>query len=215
MSAEKKTEFLVHILDDAARDKLKKFFNELETELEREGMGVALFNVVQELVTNAVKANVKRVFFEENHYNLDDPAEYQKGIEDFRDFFRKLDAAAYQQNLKAMELSVRVDVDLDHHRLLIFVRNNTIMVQEEEARIRKNLAAAMGVKDLVEFSVHYGDESEGNGLGLAMVVLLIKDMGFDPSFFRVYHNSGHTTARLEFPLSADYRPLRESVSDSP
>ena len=67
----------------------------------------------------------------------------------------------------------------------------------------------MGVKDLVEFSVHYGDESEGNGLGLAMVVLLIKDMGFDPGFFRVYHNEGQTTARLEFPLSADYRPLRK------
>ena len=70
------------------------------------------------------------------------------------------------------------------------------------------LAAAMGVKDLVEFSVHYGDESEGNGLGLAMVVLLIKDMGFDPGFFRVYLNDGYTTARLEFPLSADYTPLR-------
>ncbi|MBR32863.1 MAG: hypothetical protein CMN77_16290 [Spirochaetaceae bacterium] len=209
MAAEKKSKFLVHILDDDARDQLKSYFRNLEDELGREGMGTALFNVVQELVTNAVKANVKRVFFEQNHYNLEDPAGYKKGLEDFRTFFRSLDAASYQKTLKEMELSVRVDVDLDHQRLLIYVRNNTIMIQQEEVRIRKNLAAAMGVKDLVEFSVHYGDESEGNGLGLAMVVLLIKDMGFDPGFFRVYHNEGHTTARLEFPLSADYRPLRK------
>lgn len=215
MSAEKRKEFTVLVLDDPARDKLQAFFNDLEKELDREGMGVALFNVVQELVTNAIKANVKRVFFEQNHYNLEDPAQYQKGLQDFRIFFRNMDAALYQKNLEEMDLSVRVDVDLDHQRLLIFVRNNTIMVQDEEARIRKNLAAAMGVKDLVEFSVHYGDESEGNGLGLAMVVLLIKDMGFDPSFFRVYHNDGHTTARLEFPLSADYRPLRNSGQNSP
>lgn len=212
MAGEKKTKFLVHILDDEARDGLKSYFDSLEKELGREGMGTALFNVVQELVTNAVKANVKRVFFEKNKYNLENPTEYQRGLEDFRTFFRSLDAASYQQTLREMDLSVRVDVDLDHQRLLIFVRNNTIMIQEEEARIRKNLAAAMGVKDLVEFSVHYGDESEGNGLGLAMVVLLIKDMGFDPGNFRVYHNEGHTTARLEFPLSADYRPLRETVS---
>ncbi|MCB1168112.1 MAG: hypothetical protein KDK37_10870 [Leptospiraceae bacterium] len=208
MATEKKTKFLVHILDDEARNKLRAFFDELEKELDREGMGTALFNVVQELVTNAVKANVKRIFFENYHYHLDNPVEYQRGLKDFRQFFRSLDADTYRKNLKEMDLSVRVDVDLDHKRLLIFVRNNTIMIQEEEARIRKNLAAAMGVKDLVEFSVHYGDESEGNGLGLAMVVLLIKDMGFDPGFFRVYLNDGYTTARLEFPLSADYTPLR-------
>ena len=115
MAAEKKSKFLVHILDDDARDQLKSYFRNLEDELGREGMGTALFNVVQELVTNAVKANVKRVFFEQNHYNLEDPAGYKKGLEDFRTFFRSLDAASYQKTLKEMELSVRVDVDLDHH----------------------------------------------------------------------------------------------------
>ena len=168
MATEKKTKFLVHILDDEARNKLRAFFDELEKELDREGMGTALFNVVQELVTNAVKANVKRIFFENYHYHLDNPVEYQRGLKDFRQFFRSLDADTYRKNLKEMDLSVRVDVDLDHKRLLIFVRNNTIMIQEEEARIRKNLAAAMGGSGLI-LTVDALRRGEAGGRPLAIL----------------------------------------------
>ena len=64
------------------------------------------------------------------------------------------------------------------------------------------------MKDILEFSVQFADETEGKGLGLAMIVLLIKDLGFDSSFFRVYKKPDRTVARLEFPLSADYTPIR-------
>lgn len=41
-----------------------------------------------------------------------------------------------------------------------------------------------------------------------MIVLLIRDLGFDPQYFRVYKTEDKTVARLEFPLSADYTPIR-------
>ena len=52
---------------------------------------------------------------------------------------------------------------------------------------------------------HYGDEIEENALGLAMAVNLFRDMGYNPSLFRVYNEEGYTKARIKIPLINDYK----------
>lgn len=206
---ENSRQFKITVFEDKQKEELLAYFKNLEQKLDRPGISAALFNVMQELITNAIKANLKRIFFTREGYSLKDPEQYQKGLNAFKVAYADMHDEDWSQALKELKLEVTVEVDINASRLLIYVHNNTPMIEEEEKRVRKNLAAAMGVKDLVQFSVQYGDESEGNGLGLAMVILLIKDMGFDPRNFRVFHNRDKTVARLEFPLSADYTTIRE------
>ncbi|MBI3395640.1 MAG: hypothetical protein HY042_07390 [Spirochaetia bacterium] len=198
----------LRLVDTTMRERLEKTFRELEEKLGIDGLGVALFTVVMELIGNAVKANLKRAYFRENNFSLIDHASYEKGVESFKKDYDLIQREKYVQALEALDLVVTVEVDLDHDRLLLFVENNALMLEEEEIRIRQKLAAAMDAKELIEFCTQYGDDMEGAGLGLAMVVFLIRQMGFDPQNFRVFREDGRTVARIEFPVNATYKTLR-------
>lgn len=207
MDSEKKS-IEIRILNEEAKAKLREAFDDLERKLKIDSLSITLFYVVMELVGNAVKANLKRVFFRKRGYNLEDPEQYRLHLDEFKHYYNGVPEEEYADALKDLGLSVEIDIDLDHKRLLIFVENNTTLLPEEEKRIRSKLANTREMKDILEFSVQFADETEGKGLGLAMIVLLIRDLGFDSSFFRVYKKPDRTVARLEFPLSADYTPIR-------
>ncbi|HMU84960.1 MAG TPA: hypothetical protein PKX74_16875 [Leptospiraceae bacterium] len=199
----------VRYVDADARNRLRAVFENLEADLKIDGIGVVLTTAVLELVENAVKANLKRAFFSKNTYNFEDPTSYTAGIESFVKSYPDIRQGHYDSALKDLELVVSVQVDYNDHRLLVYVENNAVLVSQEEIRIRKQLAAAMLSDKIAEFYVQYGDETEGSGLGLAMIVVLIRNLGFDAHNFRVFQKDNRTIARLEFPLNADYVPIRE------
>lgn len=198
----------IRVLNEDAKTKLREAFDALERKLGIDSLAITLFYVVMELVGNAVKANLKRVFFRKHGYNLEDPEQYRLHLDEFKHYYNGVPEEEYAAALRELGLSVSIDIDLDHQRLLIFVENNAVLLPEEEKRVRSKLASTREMKDILEFSVQFADETEGKGLGLAMIVLLIKDLGFDASFFRLYKKDDRTIARLEFPLSADYTPIR-------
>lgn len=217
-------EFEIKILDENYKSKLLDYFLNLEKELKKEGIGEILFQIVYELINNAIKANLKRIFFLKKNYSFENPEEYQKGLYDFKKtyktFFLNLENFNNQNNsefqnewIKALTdlgLIVRLIVDINQQRILIYIKNNTKMLPQEEKRLRESLAKAMKATNLVDFIIHYGQiEEEGEGLGLALVVFLIRDIGFSPEYFRVYKEENNTIARIEFPLSKDYIPIRE------
>jgi hypothetical protein len=197
-----------HVVDESVRNKLEQELQRLEDSLKIEGLAITLFQAVMELVGNAIKANIKRIFFQKLNIDINNPAEYHRGIDLFSDAYPSINKAEYEEAMRQLDLEVCLEIDLDQKRLLIFVENNTIMVPQEEERIRSKLAGAMDVKDVVEFFQAYGDDTEGRGLGLAMIIFLIKDLGFSPEHFRVFKEDNRTIARMEFPLDATYKPIR-------
>ena len=202
-------EMLIQVLDQSAKQQIQKLFIALEEQLKIEGIADVLITAVFELVENAVKANLKRAFFIRQGFDLEVVEEYQTGIAAFKASYRDLHRTEYLGALRDLALAVMVNIDHDRQRLLVYVENNTIPVAQEEARIRRQLAAAMNAAAFSDFCVQCGDSEEGGGLGLGMIVFLIRNLGFLPEYFRVYFQDQRTVARLEFPLSADYEPLRK------
>ena len=201
--------FHIETLDSPSRDSIHQFCLNLEKRFEKEGMGDTIYNVVQELINNAVKANLKRSFFNANDYSFEDERSYAAGLAAFKRSLRTISEEEWKKAVRDLGLRVTVEVDADEERILIYVENNAIMIPEEERRLRSHLARAMEVRNLLQFSEAYGDDTEGAGLGLALVIMLIKDMGFDPDYFRVFTSGVSTVARLEFPLKKDYVPIRK------
>jgi hypothetical protein len=161
----------------------------------------------------------------QNGYSFEDTESYHQGLKAFKESYQKLfknkledkedhkdliKRKEWLEALKDLGLKVRLIIDIDHQRILIFVINNTRMIPEEEKRLRDSLSAAMRSKDLMDFIINYGQiDEEGKGLGLPLIILLIKEAGFKPEYFRVYKDEKNTIARIEFPLLKDYVPLRE------
>lgn len=218
-----KKEYEFEILDDNFKDELRTFFKQLEEELQKPNFGDFVFQIIYELINNAIKSNLKRIFFIKNNYSFENTEEYSKGLEEFKKYYQHLFKNQNLHNhrdltkkeewieaLKDLGLKVHLIVDIDTKRILIYVINNTRMLPEEEKRLRKSLSIAMHSKDLIDFMIHYGQiNEEGEGLGLPLVVLLIKEAGFKPEYFRVFKDDQNTIARIEFPLSSEYIPIRD------
>lgn len=56
----------------------------------------------------------------------------------------------------------------------------------------------------------FGDSTEGAGLGITMVEILVAQSGFDRHLFTIYSKKGvsQTVAKVEIPLKKDYIPRR-------
>ena len=208
MTADNQRRIVLSVMDADARARIRAVFEDLERELAVDGLGVAVTTSVLELVENAVKANLKRAFFERHGYSLDDPESYANGVAAFKQSYDRIKDQEYIRALGELELAVTVELNQDRNRLLIHIENNAVLLAAEEERIRQRLAAAMAASHLADFCVQYGDETEGSGLGLAMIVFLIRNLGFSADHFRVFQKGAKTIARLEFPLTADYVPIR-------
>ena len=72
------------------------------------------------------------------------------------------------------------------------------------------LEKGMGYDDIAQFYMDNADNAEGAGLGLALILIMLKGEGKDPKFFRIVIGDETTTARLEIPLSVEFRSKRNS-----
>ena len=106
---------------------------------------------------------------------------------------------------------VLIDFHFDTDGLTIEVVNNTPIAPQEEEAMREKLKKAMGYNDIAEFYMDQAmmGESEGAGLGLALVIILLKGEGIDPKLFRIMIREDRTIARLEIPFSEKFISKRD------
>ncbi len=157
---------------------------------------------LKELVVNAKKANTKRLYFHEKALNPIDEEQYRLGMKDFKaDMLQN--QSHYLKLLKEKELYVKVEFLYRKDMVSVAVRNNVALLPAEEERIRDKITKAMSYNTLEDAFSDMLDESEGAGLGILVLVLMLKKVGFDGEFFRVYTHEQETVARLILPLSID------------
>ncbi|MCR9141858.1 MAG: histidine kinase [bacterium] len=184
--------------------------------LERFGRGDLLdmvYTITKELTINGVKANHKRLFFEEHGYDLEDTSRYEAGVAAFRGEFS--DEMNEHWGRVALERGIYVKIHLtyDESGLCIEVINNTPIAEIEESRMREKFKKSMGYSDIAEFYMDNMDNTEGAGLGIALIMILMKGEGLDPNLFRIYTKPDSTIARVEIPFGEDYvsRRSREGM----
>ena len=164
------------------------------------------------LFKKACKANQKRVFFEERGYNISDSQQYAVGNEEYKKIFSEEMALEYGIKAKAKGLYCLIDFLFDENGLTIEVSNNTTITPQEEASMREKLKKAMGYNDIAEFYLDQamsGGETEGAGLGLALIIILLKGENVDPKYFRIMIDKERTVARMEIPFTDRFVSKRD------
>ena len=201
---------ILYIPDDEKFDLIEESVKRLECINAAESFGSSLYAILYELIGNAVRANLKRIFFKKQQHDLDDMRSYRKNLRAFLKNFKQIfRSPEYRQALEEENLDIRVIFNLNSERLLIFVENRTRLLRQEERRIRKKLKRAMiSAQALRQAGIHDTD-TEGQDLGFSMIVLFLKRLGNDPANFRIFSQGDRTVARLEFPLDNDYVPIRK------
>ncbi len=173
----------------------------------RESLQATIYTCLKELVINATKAAARLAYFHDHGLDPNDPEDVFKATESMRG---RLDEAWIKKyGALAKDLGHVTSVRIHHEPagLRIEVKNPAMRSSEEE-RVRRRLARGMQYDDLVTFYMEHGDQTEGEGLGLMMVLLLLKAEGVNPHYFRMGVVDDRTMARIEIPFTGDFQSVR-------
>jgi putative nucleotidyltransferase with HDIG domain len=154
---------------------------------------------VQELAVNAKKANTKRVYFMERGLQLTSPEDYRSGMACFKkDTLGNI--AHYLQLQKEKGLYIKLVLQIKRNIIFIEVRNNVAVTRTELLRIHEKLARSRQYNNMEEALSQVLDDSEGAGLGLVILVLMLKKMGLNENCFDILATEKETIARILIPL---------------
>ncbi|MDR0639528.1 MAG: HDOD domain-containing protein [Spirochaetaceae bacterium] len=154
---------------------------------------------VQELVVNAKKANTKRVYFLEKGLKIDMIDDYKLGMQTFKkDTMENI--GHYLALQKEQGLYVKLLLALKNDSIQIEVRNNSVIARAELIRIYDRLARSQQFNSIEEAFDHVIDDSEGAGLGIVVMVLMLKKMGLGKNAFNISCNEIETIAKIVVPL---------------
>ncbi|MDR0323446.1 MAG: HDOD domain-containing protein [Treponema sp.] len=154
---------------------------------------------VQELVVNAKKANTKRVYFSERNLEIENENDYDTGMESFKDETLN-NIGRYLQMQKEKGLYIKLSLQVKRDTIHIEVRNNVKATKLEQLRIHDKLARTRQYNSLEDALTQVLDDSEGAGLGLVILVLMLKKIGLDDECFSIKTTDKLTIASISIPL---------------
>jgi len=154
---------------------------------------------VQELVVNAKKANTKRVFFAERGLDINNDKDYKEGMANFKEETYG-NIQHYLQLQKEKGLYIKVSLQIKRNTIHIEIRNNSTANKMEQLRIQDKLARSRQYDSLEDAFSSVLDDSEGAGLGLVILVLMLKKMGLSDDAFVLKTKEKYTVASISIPL---------------
>ena len=134
---------------------------------------------VHELAGNARNALLKRIWFAEQHLDITDRGVYRDYVPVFRhDITRERDR--YLGLLERSGYAIRFLFAHSAEQIWITVENNTPLLPIEHERIEEKLAAGRLYRSMADAYAALSDFSEGAGLGIAMVLVILRTLGLPP-----------------------------------
>jgi len=155
---------------------------------------------LRELAVNAKKANTKRVYFMEKGLDIGNPQDYEVGMRSFKQ--ETLDNINYYlEKQKEAGLYIKIVFHSKGKTLTVSIRNNSEIARKEQMRIYDRIARSRAFESMEEALSSVLDDSEGAGLGIVILVLMLKKIGLDEDAFDIDVENGETIAKIVIPFS--------------
>ena len=156
---------------------------------------------LSELVTNSKKANTKRIYFRERQLNIYDINDYREGMRTFKDDTLN-NIQHYLQLQKQAGLYVKLLLQTRNNKIKIEVRNNCELTATEYKRMHDKLNRAQQYTSVEQALTHILDDSEGAGLGLVIMILMLEKVGLTEENFQILSERGETITRIILPIDS-------------
>lgn len=192
--------FVSYSILDETEKHIQYALNKILEKHNKSDLYTPIYSSIKELIANAVKANAKYILIEEGE--IKNPDDIKEVVTKVRNILNEESLLIYGIKAKQYRLSTRIYLKPQPTRLTIEVINNLPVTQRELERIRERIERSSNYDSIADFYLENPDPSaEGMGLGLSMVVVLLKSVGIPYTNFTLYTDfKTKTIARIILPL---------------
>lgn len=159
-----------------------------------------LVTVMRELCVNAIKANAKRVYFENKKFDINDTEKYNEGLRSFKtDIIGQFETIQNDLIKSTYLVTINLVKNNNNNTIVIKIINNTPIMPEELERLKFRFKKAEELNNFGEAFDEIYDDSEGAGLGIVLTVLILKNCGIGANNLQITSNGSNTSAILTIP----------------
>lgn len=196
-----------HDMEIYMSEVLRSFLKEIDEEY----MSEYLIYCMNELVTNAKKANTKRVYFREKCLDINNPENYEQGMKDFKK--DTLGNIEYWLTLqKQAGYYIKTILQVKNEKIKIEIRNNAPLTKFEYIRIHDKIARSKKYDSVDDVFAQILDETEGAGLGIIIMVLMLKKIGVSDDNYTILSENGETISRILLPRNQQKQETISHIS---
>jgi HD-like signal output (HDOD) protein len=200
-------------LNDEVLNLIKEALFIFLNHIDRLELKETLYNVIREILSNSIKANLKRSYFFFKGKNINDADDYKMLMKNFDESIKVFNKK-FPERMKKEKRYVMLRLFYDGHNINIDVKNNSAIIDEEmkEVEIRvKKAKDFISMSDL--FDAHFNDK-EGPGLGIGMLIYLLKNEGIDEDSFTIKTDGESTYTQIKIPLIIDREQSGFKIAES-
>ena len=186
------------LINPSAQNKetLKKVVQEYLKEINLEKSYNLLCLCLEEIISNSVKANIKRAYFLSHNLDINNHDDYEKGMISFKENgLGKIKDPYFINKINSMGLYVKLYFLIENEGLTITARNNSVISKEEIERINKRLMLSEG-KSPEELFMNSIDQTEGAGLGIIMIKKILSQISSAEECFSIRSTDTETITEL-------------------
>ncbi len=155
--------------------------------------------VIKEFLQNGVKATQKRIFFKNNGLDID--KNHKKAIEQFKESMSNGDIHSHLL-MEGMEFLVELSFqEIEQKSLLISVRNHGEMNSGEIKNVNFMIDRGRRTNEVSDLLSDETANKEGGGLGLSMIVILMKKLGLTPDCLYYEVKDAFTSFNVRIPYN--------------
>ncbi|MFC1668846.1 hypothetical protein ACFL20_00520 [Spirochaetota bacterium] len=192
--------FLTYSAIDDTEEKIKFALVKILEKYNKQELFTPIFSCIKELIANAIKANAKKLLFDEGKIHNTDKA--SEMIKQLRSILNAKALLQYGIKCKEKKLSTRIYLKIQNNNLSVEVINNIPLTEKELKRILERVEQSSKYDNIAEFYLENPDpEAEGMGLGLSMIVVLLKNIDISYKNFTVVTKNNKTYAKIVIPLN--------------
>ena len=114
-----------------------------------------IISIAKELVNNAIKANLKRIYFESKGLDINNPSHYREGMDSFKDDVFESQDNKTHISLDGSKYVVRITFDASGGNIKINVKNNITILESELKKIKSRINKAYKYNDIAELTPNF------------------------------------------------------------
>lgn len=165
--------------------------------------------ILMEWITNANKANIKRIYFKSRGLDISNPSDYESGISGFSTAIQ----SGYDSFIKGFEelgLQTRVLFEMTTEVLRFSVINSACATAQEERRVRAVIANAGRIRNTIEAFERMADKLEGANLGTLTSILMMRRLGLTLDDYQFMPDRGRNETAVRVTVPVNIVTLRQA-----